>query len=157
MYTVEIPKILCLALAISKYAKSVKYFNTNDLIDIANKKKNSLVRLRKDKKDYEYRFFEDTKFGGARGNFSTVLTLCGLIKRNNRIIGYYSIGPGEKLINAVNNGDIILDYHDITATTNRLDLKAILESESKYLSIREGQAHIKVFLKKNPFLKRYVF
>ena len=150
MYTVEIPKILCLALAISKFAKGKKYFNTNDLITIANTKKRDMVRLRQDKKSYEYRYFADTNFGGLRGNFSTVLTLRGLIKKNNKISAYYSIGPNERLINAVNSGDIILDKHDFLATTANLDLKILLENEARYLSIREGQAHIKVFLKKNP-------
>lgn len=156
MFTVQLPKILCLALVISKYAKDVKYFNTNDLIEIANAKKSEMVRLRKDKASYEYRYFEDTNFGGLRGNFSTVLTLCGLIQRKNRITGYYSIGPGERLINAVNKGDIILDRNDFIATTNSLDLKIMLENEARYLSIREAQAHIKVFLKNNPLfpLKR---
>ena len=75
MFTIEIPKILCLALAISKDAKDLKYFNTNDLVRIGNDKKKAMVRLRKDKKPYEYKYFEDTNFGGLRGNFSTLLTL----------------------------------------------------------------------------------
>ena len=46
-YTVELPKIICLMLIISKFAKDEKYYNTNDLIKIANKIKPELVRLRK--------------------------------------------------------------------------------------------------------------
>ena len=59
-YEVKLPKILCLMLIISKFAKEEKYYNTNDLIKIANKIKPELVRLRKDKDDYKY--FDDTNF-----------------------------------------------------------------------------------------------
>lgn len=150
MFTVKLPKILCLALAISKDVKGLKYFNTNDLINVANKKKADLVRLRKDKKPYAYKYLEDTNFGGLRGNFSTLLTLCGLIEKNNRPTSYYSIGKNDRLINAVNKGHIILDNEDFEATTDSLDLKIQLENEAKYLSIREGQAHIAAFLRNNP-------
>ena len=36
-YEVVLPKILCLMLIISKFTKEEKYYNTNDLIRIANK------------------------------------------------------------------------------------------------------------------------
>lgn len=146
-YKVQIPKILCLVLIISKFAKDKKYFNTNDLIKIANEIKPELVRLRKDKTDYKY--FDDTNFGGLRGNFSTVLTLRGLIKRNNNYTPYYGIGKNERLFNAIRKGEIILDTHEYFAYTNNYDLKRLLEQEARNLSIRESQAHIKKFLKHN--------
>ena len=146
-YTVELPKILCLMLIISKFAKDTKYYNTNDLIKFANKIKPELVRLRKDKNDYKY--FDDTNFGGLRGNFSTALTLKGFIKKNNSYSPYYGIGKNDRLFNAYKNGEIILDTQEYKAYTNNIELKKLLESEARNLSIRESQAHIKVFLKKN--------
>lgn len=146
-YEVELPKILCLMLIISKFAKKEKYYNTNDLIKIANKIKPELVRLRKDKDDYKY--FDDTNFGGLRGNFSTALTLKGFIKKNNSYSPYYGIGKTDRLFNAYKNGEIILDTHEYKAYTNNSELKKLLEFEARNLSIRENQAHIKVFLKRN--------
>lgn len=146
-YTVELPKILCLTLIISKFAKNAKYYNTNDLIKFANKIKPELVRIRKDKNDYKY--FDDTNFGGLRGNFSTALTLKGFIKKNNSYSPYYGIGKNDRLFNAFKNGEIILDTKEYKAYTNNIELKKLLESEARNLSIRESQAHIKVFLKKN--------
>ena len=49
-YIIEFPKILCLTLFISNFAKESKYCNTNDLNKIDNKIKPDLVRLRKNKK-----------------------------------------------------------------------------------------------------------
>lgn len=147
-YMIELPKILCLILVISKFAKDKKYYNTNDLIKIANKIKPELVRLRKDKNDYKY--FDDTNFGGLRGNFSTALTLKGYVKKNNSYTPYYGIGKGDRLFNAFKKGEIILDTQKYRAYTNNFELKKMLEAETKNLSIRESQAHIKVFLKKNP-------
>ncbi len=147
-YKIELPKILCLTLVISKFAKNAKYYNTNDLIKIANKMKPELVRLRKDKKDYKY--FEDTNFGGLRGNFSTALTLKGFIKKNNSYSRYYGIGKSDRLFNAFTNGDIILDYENYLAYTNKVELKNLLEQENKNYTIRESQAHIKIFLKNHP-------
>ncbi len=146
-YTVELPKILCLMLIISKFAKDTKYYNTNDLIKFANKIKPELVRIRKDKNDYKY--FDDTNFGGLRGNFSTALTLKGFIKKNNSYSPYYGIGKNDRLFNAYKNGEIILDTQEYKAYTNNIELKKLLESEARNLSIRESQAHIKVFLKRN--------
>lgn len=146
-YEVELPKILCLMLIISKFAKEEKYYNTNDLIKIANKIKPELVRLRKDKDDYKY--FDDTNFGGLRGNFSTALTLRGFVKKNNSYTPYYGIGKNDRLFNAYKNGEIILDTHEYKVYTNNYDLKKLLDSEARNLSIRESQAHIKVFLKRN--------
>lgn len=146
-YTVELPKILCLMLIISKFAKEEKYYNTNDLIKIANKIKPELVRLRKDKDDYKY--FDDTNFGGLRGNFSTALTLKGFVKKNNSYSPYYGIGKNDRLFNAYKKGEIILDTHEYKAYTNNYELKKLLEAEARNLSIRESQAHIKVFLNKN--------
>lgn len=156
-YTVELPKIICLMLIISKFAKDEKYYNTNDLIKIANKIKPELVRLRKDKNDYKY--FEDTNFGGLRGNFSTALTLRGLIKKNNSYASYYGLGKNDRLLNAYKNGEIILDTQKFKAYTNNHSLKKMLEFEARNLSIREDQAHIKIFLKKNknfPLKRDYI-
>ncbi len=146
-YTVKLPKILCLSLIISKFAKETKYYNTNDLIKIANSVKPELVRTRKDKNDYKY--FDDTNFGGLRGNFSTVLTLKGFVKKGNGYSPYYGIGKSDRLINAYKNGEFILDTQKYIAYTNNSELKKLLESEAKNLSIREAQAHIKIFLNKN--------
>lgn len=146
-YEIDLPKILCLMLIISKFAKEEKYYNTNDLIKIANKIKPELVRVRKDKDDYKY--FDDTNFGGLRGNFSTALTLKGFVKKTNSYSPYYGIGKSDRLFNAYKNGEIILDTHEYKAYTNNLELKKLLEFEARNLSIRESQAHIKVFLKKN--------
>ena len=146
-YEIKIPKILCLMLVISKFAKGEKYYNSNDLVKIANKIKPELVRLRKDKDDYKY--FDDTNHGGLRGNFSTALTLRGFIKKNNSYSPYYGIGKTDRLFNAYKNGEIILDTNENKAYTNNLELKKILEFEARNLSIRESQAHIKVFLNKN--------
>ena len=146
MYKIKIPKILFLALdMVSFYRRS--FFNTNDLTEYANKYKNDLVRMRSDKIDYRY--LDDTNFGGLRGNFSTLLTWKGLVKRGNRIVSRYNIGRDNKLINSVWNGKIILDKEKLTANTNDEKLKVILEQESSLLNIREKQAHIKQELEKN--------
>lgn len=68
IYSIKLPKILYLIFLISKFAKSGKYYNTNDLNKLANNLQPDLVRLRQDKNDYK--FLDDTKFGGSRGNFS---------------------------------------------------------------------------------------
>lgn len=60
-YSINLPKILYLTLLISKFARNEKYYNTNDLIKIANELQPELVRLRKDKNDYK--FLDDTNFG----------------------------------------------------------------------------------------------
>jgi len=66
MLKVKIPKILFLALdSASFYRRS--FYNTNDLVKLANKYKKDLVRQRVDKLDYKS--LEDTKFGGLRENF----------------------------------------------------------------------------------------
>ena len=49
-FTINLQKIVYLTLLISKFAKNEKYYNTNDLIKIANEIKPELVRTRKDKK-----------------------------------------------------------------------------------------------------------
>lgn len=150
-YTIELPKILYLTILISKFAKSAKYYNTNDLIKIANEIKPDLVRIRKDKNDYKC--FDDTNFGGLRGNFSTVLTLRGFIKKNNKYTSYYGIGKTDRLFNAFKNGEIILDAQKYCAYTNNFELKKMLEKEAQNYSIRENQAHIKNFLDKNKNFK----
>ncbi|GAH57941.1 unnamed protein product, partial [marine sediment metagenome] len=145
MYKIEIPKILFLALDISHFSRH-SFFNTNDLTILANRYKKELVRQRKDKTDYKY--LEDTNFGGLRGNFSTLLTWRGLIKRGSRIVSIYSIGKDNRLVNAVYNGKIILDRSALCAYTTDEKLKRILENESWLLNVREKQAHVKVMLEK---------
>ena len=149
-YCVKLPKILYLSLSISKFAKEEGHYNTNDLAKIANWMKKELVRLRKDKNDYK--FLDDTNFGGLRGNFSTVLTLRGYAKRGSRYIAYYGIGKTDRLFNAVLQGEIILNPDDYSAYTNKVDLKKLLEREAYLLSLREKQAHIKTFLSKTTSL-----
>jgi len=146
-YKIEIPKILFLALDISCFYRH-SFFNTNDLTILANRYKKELVRQRKDKIDYKY--LEDTNFGGLRGNFSTLLTWRGLVKRGSRIVSSYSVGKDNKLVNAVYNGKIILDRSVLCAYTNDEKLKRILENEAWLLSVREKQAHVKIMLEKNP-------
>ena len=146
MYKINLQKTFFLALEISShYNKS--YYNTNDLVKLANQYKADLVRTRTDKKDYKY--LDDTKFGGLRGNFSTLLTLKGFVKRGNKIVPYYSLGMDGRIVNAVNNGEIILDSSDLTANTANERLKDLLEQEVFLSKVRENQAHIKVMLEKD--------
>lgn len=146
MYKVKIPRILYLTLDVASFYRKT-FFNTNDLVGLINKYKNDLVRSRADKKDYKY--LDDTKFGGIRGNLSTLLTFKGLVKRDSRISNYYSIGRDDRLVNAVLNGQIILDGSDLTANTNDEKLKNLLEMESWMRGVRETQAHVKTKLKKD--------
>lgn len=146
-FSINLPKILYLTLLISKFAKNEKYYNTNDLIKIANKMQPELVRTRKDKNDYK--FLDDTNFGGLRGNFSTALTFRGFINRNSTYIAYYGLGSTDRLFNAFKKGEIILDAQKYCAYTNNIDLKNALEKEVNNFTIRENQAHIKAFLEKN--------
>jgi len=105
------------------------------------------VRTRTDKKDYKY--LDDTKFGGLRGNFSTLITLKGFVKRGNKIVPYYSLGRDGRIVNAVNNGEIILDSSDLSANTGNEKLRDLIETEVWLSKVRENQAHIKVMLGKN--------
>jgi len=89
MYKVKIPKILFLALDIAKFYKR-DFYNTNDLTELSNRYKSDLVRLRVDKTDYKY--LNDTKFGGLRGNFSILVTWKGFVKRGSGIVNRCSIG-----------------------------------------------------------------
>ena len=146
-YSINLPKILYLTLLISKFAKNEKYYNTNDLIKIANELQPKLVRLRKDKNDYK--FLDDTNFGGLRGNFSTALTFRGFINRNNKYIAYYGLGNNDRLFNAFQKGNIILDSQKYCSHTNNIELLKILEKEINNFNIRESQAHIKIFLERN--------
>lgn len=147
MYEIKIPRILFLALDVASFYK-LHYFNTNDLVILANKYKKDLVRSRVNKKDYKY--LDDTKFGGLRGNFSTLLTWKGLVKKGSSIVNYFSIGRDNRLLNAIYKGEIILDRIKLCAYTNDPNLKKLLELESWLRSIREGQAHIKLWLQGNP-------
>ncbi len=150
MYKIKIPKILFLALDIAYYYRR-NFYNTNDLTLLANEYKKDLVRQRADKKDYRY--LDDTNFGGLRGNFSTLVTWKGFIKRGSQIVNICSIGRDRRLVNAVCRGDIILNKKDLSAHTNNDKLKILLELESWLLTVRENQAHIKTFLKKNKNIK----
>ena len=143
-FTIKLPKIVYLTLLISKFARNEKYYNTNDLIKISNKIKPQLVRTRND-----YKFLDDTNFGGLRGNFSTALTFKGFINRNNKYIAYYGLGNNDRLFNAFKKGEIILDSQKYYAYTNNIELKKFLEKEINNFNIRESQAHIKIFLEKN--------
>lgn len=145
MYNVKIPRILYLVLDVASFYRK-KFFNTNDLVILINTYKADLVRLRTDKKDYKY--LDDTKFGGIRGNLSTLLTFKGLVKRGSKIVNYYSIGKDDRLVNAILNGQIILDGTDLSAKTNDPKLKNILETESWMRNVRETQAHVKTKLQK---------
>lgn len=146
MYKINLQKTFFLALEISAhYSKS--YFNTNDLVKLANQYKAELVRTRIDKKDYKY--LDDTKFGGLRGNFSTLITLKGFVKRGNKIVPYYSLGRDGRIVNAVSNGEIILDSSDLSANTENERLRDLIETEVWLSKVRENQAHIKVMLGKN--------
>ncbi|MCK4387088.1 MAG: hypothetical protein KAV41_03345 [Candidatus Pacebacteria bacterium] len=149
MYTIKIPKILFLALDLARFYKK-SYYNTNDLVNLANQYKEDLVRQRVDKKDYKY--LDDTNWGGLRGNFSTLLTWKGMIKRGNGIVSYYDIGKNSRLENAIHKGEIILDKENLTANTTNEKLADLLEMESWLYKVRENQAHIKVMLDKNPEL-----
>ena len=145
-YKIKIPKILFLALDIAKFYRR-NFFNTNDLTELANKYKRDLVRQRADKTDYKY--LNDTKFGGLRGNFSTLITWKGFVKRGSTIVNRCSIGRDGRIVNAVCKGEIILNKEDLAAYTNSKRLKQLLELEAWLLNVREGQAHIKVMLERN--------
>lgn len=147
MHKVEVPKVLFLALDIAQFYRN-SFFNTNDLAELSNRYKSDLVRLRVAKKDYKY--LDDTRFGGLRGNFSTLLTWRGLVKRGSTIVSTYSLGRDGRLVNAVCNGQIILDKESLTAYTNDDKLKKILETEAWLLNVREAQAHVKVTLERHP-------
>ena len=54
-----------------------------------------------------------------------------------------------RIVNAVNNGEIILDSSDLTANTKNERLKNLLEKEVFLSKVRENQAHIKVMLEKD--------
>jgi len=146
-YKIKIPKILFLALDIAKFYRR-DFFNTNDLAELANRYKKDLVRQRIDKTDYKY--LEDTKFGGLRGNFSTLITWKGFVKRGSTIVNRCSIGRDGRIVNAVCKGEIILNKEDLTAYTNNEKLKELLEIEAWLLNVRERQAHIKIMLEGNP-------
>lgn len=147
MFKIKIPKILFLALDSASFYKR-SFYNTNDLVKLANKYKENLVRQRVDKLDYKS--LDDTKFGGLRGNFSTLLTWKGFVKRGTSVVSYYSVGRDGRLINAICSGDIILDGKNFIANTNNKKLADLLEIESWLFGVREGQAHIKIMLQKNP-------
>ena len=146
MFEIKIPRILFLALDIASFYRS-SFFNTNDLVILSNRYKSDLVRSKKYKKDYKY--LDDTRFGGLRGNFSTLLTWRGLVKRGSTIVSSYSLGRDNRLLNAVCNGSIILDREKFTAYTKDKKLMNLLETETWLRNVRETQAHVKIMLSKN--------
>lgn len=146
-YTVKLPKILCLILLLYKHVKNVKYYNTNDLIKLANDLKPELVRTRQDKEDYK--FLKDTNLGGLRGNFSTLLTFKGLVKKNNKYTPFYGLNKTDRLFNAIQKGEIILDPKNYCAYTMKESLRDLLQDEGNNLTIRENQAHLDSYIKKN--------
>src|SRR3989338_6614531 len=121
-YKIKIPKILFLALDIAGFYRR-DFFNTNDLAELANKYKSDLVRQRADKTDYKY--INDTKFGGLRGNFSTLITWKGFVKRGTTIVNRCNIGRDGRIVNAICKGDIILNRKDLTAHTSNEKLKEL--------------------------------
>lgn len=147
MHKIVLPKVLFLALAVGSHYRN-NFFNTNDLAELSNKHKSELVRLNRLKKDYKY--LEDTRYGGLRGNFSTVLTWRGLVKRGSSIVNTYSLGRDKQLVNAVCDGRVILDRKDFSAHTNDAKLAKALEREAWLLNVRESQAHVKMMLEKDP-------
>lgn len=147
---IPLPKILFLGLDMAAFYRN-NFFNTNDLANLANNYKKELVRLRSDKKEYKY--FDDTLFGGLRGNFSTLLTWKGLVKRKSLIVNFYSLGRDKRLINAICNKEIILNTETFTAHTKNPELEKLLKNEAWLFNVRESQAHIKVKLLKDKELK----
>lgn len=146
MYKIKLQEKLFLILDLARhYQRNI--FNTNDLAQLANKYREDLVRRRKDKLDYKY--LDDTKFGGLRGNFSNIISWKGVVKRGTKIISYYSIGRNNRLVNAVCNGKVILNHEDMTACTNNTDLKRLLEKLSWLYNVREAQSHVKILVSKN--------
>ena len=146
-YEVNIPRALYLALLVSENVVKSNYYNTSDLEKWANEKIPELIRTRKDKD--EYNFLDDTKHGGLRGNFSTLLAFKGIIRKNNTFTAYYGIGKNNRLFNAYIKGEIILDSHKYCAYTQNKDLKRILEQEKLRRAIKEGQSHVKIALNRN--------
>lgn len=141
MHEIRLPKVLFLALIIARHFHKKRFVNTNDLAILANKFAIDLVRLRKDKKDYKS--LGDTNFGGLRGNFSTLLTFRGLVKRGSRIMAYYGLGRDDRILNALSKGEIVLRSQDFSAHTKNDKLRDLLDIEAKLLNVREKQAHIK--------------
>lgn len=151
VYTITLPKVLFLALLTSHHFKKKHYYNTNDMVESANQLAKELVRLRSDKKDYK--FLDDTNFGGLRGNFSTLVTFRGLVRKGSRITPYYGLGKDDRLLNAVARGEIVLDKATLSAHTKNVALRNLLKAEARMFTIREEQAHIKAFLRANPDVK----
>ena len=121
MYEVQLPKVLFLALTIAHHFHKKHFINTNDIALLANEFAIELVRQRKDKKDYKY--LQDTNFGGLRGNLSTLLTFRRINKKDSAIVSYYGIGRDDRILNALMKGEIILKSDDFTSHTINEKLK----------------------------------
>lgn len=146
--TVRLPKITYLTLFVLQYLKATGFTNTADLAKAANSLSKNLVRMRSDKEDYK--FLEDTLHGGLRGNFSTQLAILGYVETGSRKTAYYGFSSGDRLVNAVLNGKIILDEHQLAAYTDDARLALMLQDEADLLNIRESQAHIAGYLRDHP-------
>ena len=148
MYEIEIPQKLYLILKISPFTKGL-YCNTNDLKELAGRYESSEVRLRQDKVDYKYD--QDTREGGLRGNFSNLLTFLGFFKKGNSIRSYYGIGYKNQIMSAIHRGDVLLNgknkkYYAYTKNNN---IKQAIEREANLYLIREQQSHISAYLNKH--------
>jgi hypothetical protein len=64
-------------------------------------------------------------------------------------VPFYSLGRDDRIVNAVSNGEIILDSSDLSANTTNERLKDLIESEVWLSKVRENQAHIKLMLGKD--------
>lgn len=142
---VNIPRILFLVLSVwNKYRDTI--FNTNTLAEAINAYETA--RPCNAKKDYKYG--QDTKYGGIRGNLSTLLTWKGFVKRGSRIVSFYTIGMDKRILSAIDKGEISLDYTEENCVTQNQHLVKLLQREEWLRNLRESQAHIKIFLQKHP-------
>lgn len=142
---IYVHRILFLVLDVCEKCKN-NIFNTNTLASAINFYSEK-VRSRIDKTDYK--FGDDTKFGGVRGNLSTLLTWKGFVYRGNKITDSYTIGMDNRLVNAIIKGKISLHHGEEKCVTQDSKLAKLLEQENFLRNVREGQAHISNFLKKN--------
>ena len=142
---IDIQRILFLVLSVwNKYRQTV--FNTNTLAEAINAYETA--RARSDKKDYRYG--DDTKRGGIRGNLSTLLTWECLVRRGSRIESSYMLGCNQRILNAIDKGEITLDYKNETCVTQNERLAELLKREDWLRNLRETQAHIKIYLERHP-------
>ena len=141
---INIQRILFLVLSVwNKYRQTI--FNTNTLTEAINAYETA--RSRSDKKDYKYG--NDTNFGGLRGNLSTLLTWKCFVRRGSRIVSSYALGFDQRILNAIDKGEISLDYKNEACATQNPRLAELLRREGWLRNLRETQAHIKIFLERH--------